>query len=85
MKTIAVVFSLAVSGIAISAWSVPASANKMNGRSGSVPRTCSTYAQACQGNFPNSVATCVSAGARCKQTGVFTNPVGKSWSGMTKE
>jgi hypothetical protein len=86
MKSIAIVLALAVSGIAVSAGFVPASASKMDSNTGNmVPKACSAYAQFCQGRFPASAAACVSAGARCKQTGVFTNPAGKSFSGLAKE
>jgi hypothetical protein len=86
MKSTAIVLFLAVSGIAISAGFGPASASKMDGNtSNAVPKACSAYAQICQGRFSASAAACVSAGARCKQTGVFTNPAGKSFSGLAKE
>jgi hypothetical protein len=46
--------------------------------------TCSAAAALCKRNFPASTADCASAGATCKQTGVFTNPQGRSFSGMIK-
>jgi hypothetical protein len=85
MKSIAIVLALAASGLAVSAGFVPASASKMDGNTGNPPKACSAYVQICQGKFPASAAACVSAGARCKQTGVFTNPAGKSFSGLAKE
>lgn len=48
-------------------------------------KTCSGASQLCKKNFPKSAAACTSAGASCKQTGVFTNPQGKSFSGMIKQ
>jgi hypothetical protein len=46
--------------------------------------TCSAAVQRCKKNLPASAAACASAGESCKQTGTFTNPQGKSFSGLTK-
>ena len=46
--------------------------------------TCSQAVQRCKKNFAPSAAACASAGESCKQTGTFTNPQGKSFSGLTK-
>ena len=46
--------------------------------------SCSWAIQNCKKNFPTSAAQCASAGASCKQTGTFTNPQGKSFSGLAK-
>jgi hypothetical protein len=46
--------------------------------------TCSQAVQRCKKNFASSAAACASAGESCKQTGTFTNPQGKSFSGLTK-
>jgi hypothetical protein len=46
--------------------------------------TCSASVQRCKKNFPASAAACASAGENCKQTGTFTSPQGKSFSGLTK-
>ena len=44
--------------------------------------SCSSSVAQCKRNFPASAAACVSAGESCKQTGTFTNPQGKSFSGL---
>lgn len=46
--------------------------------------TCSAAVQRCKKNLPASAAACASAGESCKQTGTFTSPQGKSFSGLTK-
>lgn len=46
--------------------------------------TCSQAVQRCKKRFATSAAACASAGETCKQTGTFTNPRGKSFSGLTK-
>jgi hypothetical protein len=46
--------------------------------------TCSAGIQRCKKYFPASAAACASAGASCMQTGTFTNPQGKSTSGLIK-
>ena len=46
--------------------------------------TCSQAVQRCKKYFATSAAACQSAGESCKQTGTFTNPQGKSYSGLTK-
>jgi hypothetical protein len=46
--------------------------------------TCSQAAQRCKKNFAASASACQSAGESCKQTGTFTNPQGKSFTGLTK-
>jgi hypothetical protein len=46
--------------------------------------TCSQAVQRCKKNFAAAASACQSAGESCKQTGTFTNPQGKSFSGLTK-
>jgi hypothetical protein len=47
-------------------------------------KTCSVYANACSLNIPNAADKCQAARAKCLQTGTFTNPKGKSFSGLAK-
>jgi hypothetical protein len=54
-------------------------------KSGAAGKTCSGAAQLCKKNLPASAAACTSAGASCMQTGVFTNPQGRSFPGMAKK
>jgi hypothetical protein len=55
-----------------------------HGGTGGGGSTCSAAVQRCKKNLPASAAACASAGESCKQTGTFTNPQGKSFSGLTK-
>ncbi|TMJ14792.1 MAG: hypothetical protein E6G93_18405 [Alphaproteobacteria bacterium] len=55
-----------------------------HGGTGGGGSTCSAAVQRCKKNLPGSAAACASAGESCKQTGTFTNPQGKSFSGLTK-
>ena len=54
------------------------------GGAGGGGSTCSAAIRRCKTVFPASAAACGSAGASCMQTGTFTNPQGKSFSGLTK-
>jgi hypothetical protein len=47
--------------------------------------SCSQAVQNCKKNFPASAGSCASSGQTCKQTGVFTNPQGRSFSGLRKQ
>ena len=55
-----------------------------HGGTGGGGATCSAAVQRCKKNLPASAAACASAGESCKQTGTFTSPQGKSFSGLTK-
>jgi hypothetical protein len=54
------------------------------GGGGASKGRCSVAVQRCKKNLPASAAACASAGASCMQTGTFTSPMGKSFSGLTK-
>jgi len=48
------------------------------------PSNCSAYGARCKTNHPASAA-CSTAVGQCMQTGTFTNPEGRSWSGLAKQ